>query len=105
MLFMMVILAPSNPLQSAVLPILIYLLSFIVAAAAQRPLRRVTQRGSCLATSGATRAGPIAIDNVPLGMTLVSGLTATVTTRDGKDAENGTLCKKPAPNSRRTSSD
>jgi hypothetical protein len=33
----------------------------------------------------------IAIDNVPPGVPLVSGLTATVTNRDRKDAENGTL--------------
>jgi RND family efflux transporter MFP subunit len=31
----------------------------------------------------------IAIDNVPPGVPLVSGLTATVTIRDGKDGENG----------------
>jgi multidrug resistance efflux pump len=33
----------------------------------------------------------IAIDKVPPGVPLVSGLTATVTIRDGKDGENGTL--------------
>jgi multidrug resistance efflux pump len=32
----------------------------------------------------------IAIDNVPPGVPLVSGLTATVTIRDGKGGENGT---------------
>ena len=31
----------------------------------------------------------IAIDKVPPGVPLVSGLTATVTIRDGKDGENG----------------
>jgi multidrug resistance efflux pump len=36
----------------------------------------------------------IAIDNVPPGVPLVSGLTATVTIRDGKDAENGTLLQR-----------
>jgi len=36
----------------------------------------------------------IAIDNVPPGVPLVSGLTATVTIRDGKDEENGTLFQK-----------
>jgi len=94
MLFMMVILAPSNP-QTYNRQVFLFT-SFIYCHLLS--LRRrsgryagVTQRGSCLATSGATRAGPIAIDNVPLGVTLVSGLTATITTRDGKDAENGTL--------------
>jgi multidrug resistance efflux pump len=33
----------------------------------------------------------IAINNVPPGVPLVSGLTATVAIRDSKDAENGTL--------------
>jgi RND family efflux transporter MFP subunit len=33
----------------------------------------------------------IAIDNVPPSVPLVSGLTATVTIRDGKDGENGTI--------------
>jgi RND family efflux transporter MFP subunit len=36
----------------------------------------------------------IAIDNVPPGVPLVSGLTATVTIRDGKDGGNGTLLQK-----------
>jgi RND family efflux transporter MFP subunit len=36
----------------------------------------------------------IAIDNVPPGVPLVSGLTATVTIRDGKDGENGTLLQR-----------
>jgi multidrug resistance efflux pump len=36
----------------------------------------------------------IAIDNVPPGVPLVSGLTATVTIRDSKDAENGTLLQR-----------
>jgi len=36
----------------------------------------------------------IAIDNVPPGVPLVSGLTATVTIRDGKDGENGTVLER-----------
>jgi RND family efflux transporter MFP subunit len=36
----------------------------------------------------------IAIDNVPPGVPLVSGLTATVTIKDGKDGENGTLLQR-----------
>jgi RND family efflux transporter MFP subunit len=36
----------------------------------------------------------IAIDNVPPGVPLVPGLTATVTIRDGKDGENGTLLQR-----------
>ena len=36
----------------------------------------------------------IAIDHVPLGVPLVSGLTATVTIRDGKDGENGTILQR-----------
>jgi len=36
----------------------------------------------------------IAIDNVPPGVPLVSGLTATVTIRDGKDSENRTLLQR-----------
>jgi multidrug resistance efflux pump len=36
----------------------------------------------------------IAIDRVPPGVPLVSGLTATVTLRDGKDGENGTLFQR-----------
>jgi multidrug resistance efflux pump len=36
----------------------------------------------------------IAIDNVPPGVPLVSGLTATVTIRDGKDGENGTRLQR-----------
>jgi RND family efflux transporter MFP subunit len=36
----------------------------------------------------------IAIDNVPAGVPLVSGLTATVTIRDGKDGENGTRLQR-----------
>jgi multidrug resistance efflux pump len=36
----------------------------------------------------------IAIDHVPPGVPLVSGLTATVTIRDGKDGENGTLLQR-----------
>jgi len=36
----------------------------------------------------------IVIDNVPPGVPLVSGLTATVTIRDGKDGENGTLLQR-----------
>src|SRR5215471_11310727 len=36
----------------------------------------------------------IAIDNVPPGVPLVSGLTATVTIRDGKDGENGTILQR-----------
>jgi multidrug resistance efflux pump len=36
----------------------------------------------------------IAIDKVPSGVPLVSGLTATVTTRDGKDGENRTLLQR-----------
>ena len=36
----------------------------------------------------------IAIDNVPPGVPLVSGLTATVTIRDGKDGENGALLQR-----------
>jgi RND family efflux transporter MFP subunit len=36
----------------------------------------------------------IAIDNVPPGVPLVSGLTATITIRDGKDGENGTLLQR-----------
>jgi hypothetical protein len=98
---MIVILAPSNPQiynrQVFLFTSFIYC-HLLSPRRRSGPLRRVTQRGSCLATSGATRAGPIAIDNVPLGVTLVSGLT-------GKDAENGLFCKKSAPNSRRTSSD
>ena len=36
----------------------------------------------------------IAIDNVPPGVPLVSGLTATVTIRDGRDGENRTLLRR-----------
>jgi hypothetical protein len=36
----------------------------------------------------------IAIDNVPPGVPLVSGLTATVTIRDGENAANGTLLQR-----------
>jgi multidrug resistance efflux pump len=36
----------------------------------------------------------IAIDNLPPGVPLVSGLTATITLRDGKDGENGTLLQR-----------
>jgi multidrug resistance efflux pump len=36
----------------------------------------------------------IAIDHVPPGVPLVSGLTATVTITDGKDGENRTLLQK-----------
>src|SRR5215467_13701474 len=36
----------------------------------------------------------IAIDKVPSGVPLVSGLTATVTIRDGKDGENGTILQR-----------
>jgi multidrug resistance efflux pump len=36
----------------------------------------------------------IAIDKVPPGVPLVSGLTATVTITDGKDGENGTLLQR-----------
>jgi hypothetical protein len=36
----------------------------------------------------------IAIGNVPPGAPLVSGLTATVTIREGKDAEIGTLLQE-----------
>jgi RND family efflux transporter MFP subunit len=36
----------------------------------------------------------IAIDKVPTGVPLVSGLTATVTIRDAKDGENGTLLQR-----------
>jgi RND family efflux transporter MFP subunit len=36
----------------------------------------------------------IVIDNVPPGVPLVSGLTATVTIRDGKGGENGTLLQR-----------
>ena len=36
----------------------------------------------------------IAIDEVPRGVPLVSGLTATVTIRDGKETENGTLFQR-----------
>ena len=36
----------------------------------------------------------IAIDNVPPGVPLVSGLTATVTIRDGKDGENATFLQR-----------
>ena len=36
----------------------------------------------------------IAIDKVPPGVPLVSGLTATVTIRDGKDGENRTLLQR-----------
>jgi multidrug resistance efflux pump len=36
----------------------------------------------------------IAIDKVPPGVPLVSGLTATITLRDGKDGENGTLLQR-----------
>jgi multidrug resistance efflux pump len=36
----------------------------------------------------------IAIDKVPPGVPLVSGLTATVTIRDGRDGENATLLQK-----------
>jgi len=36
----------------------------------------------------------IAIDNVPAGVPLVSGLTATVTIRDGKDGESVTLSRR-----------
>ena len=36
----------------------------------------------------------IAIDHVPPGVPLVSGLTATVTIRDGKSSEAGTLLQR-----------
>jgi multidrug resistance efflux pump len=36
----------------------------------------------------------IAIDNVPPGVPLVSGLTATVTIRDARDGENGKLLQR-----------
>jgi multidrug resistance efflux pump len=36
----------------------------------------------------------IKIDNVPPGVPLVSGLTATVTIRDRKDGESGTLLQR-----------
>jgi multidrug resistance efflux pump len=36
----------------------------------------------------------IAIDHVPAGVPLVSGLTATITLLDGKDGENGTLLQR-----------
>jgi multidrug resistance efflux pump len=36
----------------------------------------------------------IAIDNVPPGVPLISGLTATITLRDGEDGENGTLLQR-----------
>src|SRR5262245_35179455 len=36
----------------------------------------------------------IAIDNVPPGVPLVSGLTATITLRDGKDGENATFSQR-----------
>jgi multidrug resistance efflux pump len=36
----------------------------------------------------------IAIDNVPAGVPLVSGLTATVTIRNGKDGDSGTLLQR-----------
>jgi multidrug resistance efflux pump len=36
----------------------------------------------------------IAIDNVPPGVLLVSGLTATVTIRDGENGESGTLLQR-----------
>jgi len=36
----------------------------------------------------------IVIDNVPAGVPLVSGLTATVTIRNGKDGESGTLLQR-----------
>jgi RND family efflux transporter MFP subunit len=36
----------------------------------------------------------IAIDNLPPGVPLVSGLTATITLRDAKDGENGTLLQR-----------
>jgi multidrug resistance efflux pump len=36
----------------------------------------------------------IAIDKVPTGVPLVSGLTATVTIRDAKEGENGTLLQR-----------
>ena len=36
----------------------------------------------------------IAIDHVPPGVPLVSGLTATVTIRDGESSEGGTLLQK-----------
>jgi multidrug resistance efflux pump len=36
----------------------------------------------------------IAIDHVPPGVPLVSGLTATIAIRDGKDGENGTLLQR-----------
>lgn len=36
----------------------------------------------------------IAIDKVPPGVPLVSGLTATVTIRDGKDGESDTLLQR-----------
>ena len=36
----------------------------------------------------------IAIDKVPPGVPLVSGLTATVTIRDRKNGENGTLLQR-----------
>ena len=47
----------------------------------------------------------IAIDNAPSDVPLVAGLAATVTIRDGKDAENERSCKESAPNSRGVSSD
>jgi hypothetical protein len=36
----------------------------------------------------------IAIDHVPAGVPLVSGLTATITLLDRKDGENGTLLQR-----------
>ena len=36
----------------------------------------------------------IAIDNVPVGVPLVSGLTATVTIRSGKDGDSETLLQR-----------
>lgn len=59
LLFMMVILASSNP-QTYNPQVFLFTSLFSVAAAAQRPLRKVALRRSCLhlGTSGATRAGP-----------------------------------------------
>jgi hypothetical protein len=47
----------------------------------------------------------IAIDNVPPGVPLVSGLTATVTIREARTPRTERSCKGSAPNSRRASSD
>ena len=69
---------------------------------------RQRRNGAAAATQGLPNVDPdytwvrlaqrvpvrIAIDNVPPGVPLVSGLTATVTIRDSKDAENGTLLQR-----------